>query len=129
MRKVEVSSARRHFKFVFVEKKCVKLLVSVTYRAKLYVVKLGLGGASPYKTRLRLTGRKFEKLLRKVEAKMSRINSTITTNSFAGNNATSCSYQFLEYLYRIPKCTKLTFVLKALRAVFEVLQDFIKVRI
>ena len=73
---------------------------------------------SPYKTHLRMTVKKFEELLGNVETKISRTNTTmrnaiplrtkleITLRYLASGD----SYQSLEYLYRVRKCTVSTFV-------------------
>lgn len=42
--------------------------------------------------------------------------------------ATGDSFKSLEYIYRVPKCTISSFLVEVLEAVYEVLEEFIKVR-
>lgn len=42
--------------------------------------------------------------------------------------ATGDSFKSLEYLYRVPKCTISSFLVEVLEAVYEVLEEYLKVR-
>lgn len=97
---------------------------------------LKLEDSRDYKNFLRLNEQQFEYLLEKVTPKISKqdtsmreaLSSRIKLEIVLRYMATGDSFKSLEYIYRVPKSTISSFLVDVLEAVYEVLEEFIKVR-
>ena len=98
---------------------------------------LKLEEPTDYKNFLRMNGQQFDQLLEKVKYRISKkdtamreaLSPQIKLEITLRYLATGDSFRSLEYLYRVPKSTISSFLVQVLEAVYEVLQEFIKVSV
>lgn len=96
---------------------------------------LALEDPDSYRNHLRMTPTKFDELLSLVEKNIAK-QDTILRQAIPAKTkleitirylATGDSFASLQYLYRIPKSTISKFIPKVLTAIYEVLEEYIKV--
>lgn len=88
-----------------------------------------------FKNLFRMSASQFEELLVKVAPKIQKqdtmmriaISPAIRLQVVLRYLATGDSFKSLEFLYRVPKCSISCFLLETLDAIYEVLQEYIKV--